>query len=83
MRRLHYVFKLGFQLFYIRFAELLLQISCPSLFLAQFRLSGAARCALEFLLVTLTFLAVESSNPVLETFFLSFTLIFNVSRKQK
>lgn len=38
---------------------------------------------MEFLLVALTFLAVESTNPVLKTFFLSFTLIFNVSRKQK
>lgn len=38
---------------------------------------------MEYLLIALIFLEEESSNRVLKTFFLNFTLIFKVSRKQK
>ena len=72
MRRLHFVFNLVFQSFFfflhqsggIVFADIPLV-----LFLGggqeegvHFRVSGAARCALEFILVALTFLVEEPSD---------------------
>lgn len=38
---------------------------------------------LEFVLVALTSIVEEPSPQVLKTFFLSFTLVFKVSRKEK
>ena len=65
------MFNLVFQLFFffnLSLAELFLQISRSAFFFffwgggVHFRVSGAARCVLEFILVALTFLVEEPSD---------------------